>query len=380
MIVNGIIKAPITMSDIGKVIGSNSRSIGELIKDGYINMWSRMKPVHIENGWAPNRSGAWWRGTDLDCGISLVDAKTSNYKLIKDKYTEDKSNGWKYKKPWGDLGGIVVSPYRMLDFQNYKHDATPPIGGFGITELVAQDGILRAQCMLTPTTTDKTGPGSVQFDDIAGDYSSGDSGSTTLADYHLGVAVYDSANTYKGRVVGGNAFDKLATEYSVAGLAFGQTYKAVPFLAKFQMGQFQTDIANFYYTVPNANVMTFKIASAEEIEGISINLTAKYIYNAARVRISISWELTVESTKTGNSFTNNRVAMRFNRNQPLDPIQSGERQNILTDFDASPGNSFITSGLFSIGSQYADEDYYIYLSLSTAKYTRKIPPMQEVIP
>lgn len=97
-------KTGITTTVVKNVLSISTNKVSELCTSDNINMWSRMKPVHI-NSPAPDRSGMWWRGSSLDCGIALPSGITS-YKYIPSAMTADKKNGWGYQRPRG--GGSIA--------------------------------------------------------------------------------------------------------------------------------------------------------------------------------------------------------------------------------------------------------------------------------
>lgn len=372
MIEDGIVQPPISVKDPYQVLGvgatSNGYDVGYICSNnhGKINMWSRFKPVRWKSVSINVTNDQWWKAEDGQCGIDFTNARAVNYTQIPSKMTDDGNNGWEYLPPNGD-----PFPYRLLDFIKYKHDAPPPIGGFSVPSKVGVGGKFTASVMEQIITIDKDEPGSIAFEDIKAD-STGEIAS--LSDYHLGVYVTDSSGTRMGRVVSDNTNSRLTVTYSVNALVQGRTYIVYPFLAKYSMSQSSTDIANIYYTIPNAHAQEIKIVSKEEAEGLSIILHATYNYDSNNKKTGIFWTLDITS-ESGYTFTNNAITMRFTENEPLDPLYAGEVQNRLMEISVSPTKAYSTSGSFTINSAYADKDYYVYLSLMSGVFTRKIVPM-----
>ena len=58
----------ITTTLVGTTLGVSSRDVGTLCTHPNINMWSKYKPVSINNA-APERSTDWWKGEDGTCNI-----------------------------------------------------------------------------------------------------------------------------------------------------------------------------------------------------------------------------------------------------------------------------------------------------------------------
>ena len=161
-----IIIDPMNTHVVAKVIHMGSLDVGTLCSDrnggGYINKWAKYKPV-TKNGvldttgqldtsrqigstgvyYRPWESSAdWWKG-DIDsstlrytCGLEIpaspevTASNTLQHKVNLDNWLK---NSWKYS--FYPKGGIS-SPYRLIDFQCYDHNAecfvsgitTPPAG------------------------------------------------------------------------------------------------------------------------------------------------------------------------------------------------------------------------------------------------------------
>lgn len=383
---NGVITAPVSINaDVYPVLGIASHNgwydVGYACSNqhGKINMWSRYKPVRWNN--KPNITASnaqWWKGEDGRCGIKLPTG-IATYKNIPANMTEDKMNGWQYLAPTGG------SQFYSLDFfENYKHDAMPAIYNFNVPKTVSKDGELIATCAMGIAEApdpdgNKTGPGSIALDDIRGETLHGEDPSN-LGEYYLGVVILDSSGNIKGRVVGGQT-DNMMTKYKVSGLNEGDWYKAYPFLAKYQMAQNDTDIENNYITIPNTSFAEFKVGTPEEADGIQISFTAKYVYLNNTTKTAITYSLQLTSTTGGHSLYTNHIQMRFTTSSTSDALKAGEKDITLDEpisFDVS--NPYTKFGRFEINSAYADRNYYLYLTLQTAKYTRKIFPMDQILP
>lgn len=293
-IVDGIIEAPDRLAaDVQAILGESSTNLGVLCRSAKINMWSRMKPVHIANTPFPDRSGKWWRGSDRNCGLTM---KTSgNYKTVLDYFTEDLTNGWSYIPPKGG----AESPFRLADFIKYYKDAIPPLLKFYVTSEAAVGGTISATMLERGISDDKSGAGSVELDDIS-------VSSVTLDKWALGIVVTDSAGNVKGRVFGTTS---LARKFTLTKGSFteGKTYYAYPIFALYEMGQTEADIINTYIPAPNVERASFKVVSAEQAAGWSISISAKYIYNSSHTKIGVHWEVKVSNH--GSNGNINRIGI-----------------------------------------------------------------------
>lgn len=103
-----IVKAPVSIDDVQKVLNTDDNDIGRLCTNSTINMWSKHKPVDGGGLFSTNIVGS---------GIKIPHATTITdfMKLITNGRTLD----WSYDKPTGG----EYSPYRLADFNGYDHFA-----------------------------------------------------------------------------------------------------------------------------------------------------------------------------------------------------------------------------------------------------------------
>lgn len=380
---NGIITGIVSLKDPYDCMGVAKR--GGKYDVGYIcsnkhnktNTWSRFKPMHLR-GVLRHVDAQWWKGSDGRCGMKLPVIRS--YRDIPSMMTEDKMNGWEYLPPTGGS----FSPYRLKDFENYYHNAECFIHDFHVTEKPSTDGYLTASCALGFITGPdaeggNNGPGSLALEDIRGDMLPGELDPCTLADYYLGIVIVDENGNVKGRVVGGSMMH-LQTKYKMAELLLHRTYKAYPFLAKYPMEQNSTDIQNSYFTIPNTSAASFTVSSPEGATGINIYITAKYLYALGEDNKSgISYSVKITADNGTIEMKKNYINMRFSTSDLNEAFHEGEISRKLDDpITISPSSPYSKMGLFEINSKYANMEYYLYLTLSTGKFTRKVIPMMSI--
>jgi len=383
---NGVISAPVSLhADVYTVLGlAKTGDFYDTVyacanTHGKINMWSRYKPVRWNNKpGITSQNAQWWKGEDGRCGIKLPIGITT-YKNIPSNMTADKKNGWQYLPPTAGVHFCAID-----FFENYKHNATCFIHNFTVDKVVSKDEYLTATCVLGISEApdpdgNKSGPGSIALEDLRGETLSGED-ALTLGDYYLGIVVLDSNGNVKGRVVGGQGANHLATKYKAAGLALGQTYKAYPFLAKYEMGQDEADRTNSYFTIPNTTFAEFKVGSQEEADGLHITLTARYVYLNGTTKVSINYSLVITTDAETRNLRNNYIQMRFSTNSPDAAMQGGEASTRLDEpITVTYGQPYRKNGSFSIDPAYASRSYYVYLTLDTAKYTKRMEPLAESV-
>lgn len=137
---NGVISAPVSISDIQTAIGAaGGGDLGTLCSHANINMWSKFKPVKCDGTniidttgqlsgsvWNENYSHPWWvycwnaMNNPIKYGIQPRTGSALN-SLYSSYYAQGVE--WQYYRPTGGQ-----FPYRQLDFLQYNHNASHPLG------------------------------------------------------------------------------------------------------------------------------------------------------------------------------------------------------------------------------------------------------------
>lgn len=136
---NNTISTPISLYEIGTVLGTNSGRLGYNIANGAIKTWAKFKPYRSTSlttlgesarGDSPYYFGMGW--PYIQSGTPATQTNTGQY--LYSIYENDSAssarnamNGWQYLRPRGrnSVGGDEW--YRALDFAGYYHAATEPI-------------------------------------------------------------------------------------------------------------------------------------------------------------------------------------------------------------------------------------------------------------
>lgn len=127
--------------DIAAVLGRNTGDLGQLCGDvdgsgnnvGRINPWSKYKPVRypqINTDSYPN----WWKAQDGFCGLTPWSTTDINVMVSPNSAAEDPFDGnmnrWTYAPP---RGLSQNEPFRVMDFNEYRHNAEPPVFGVDVS-------------------------------------------------------------------------------------------------------------------------------------------------------------------------------------------------------------------------------------------------------
>lgn len=364
---NGKITKPVSVTDVKLTLGTSGSGVGYLCsnKHGLTNMWAKYKPV-VWAKWSIDRDTltTWWKGQAENCGI--IPCSVTNYRDIPSKMDGDK-NGWVYDPPKGGEN----SPFRLLDFDGYNHEARCPVGGF--------------------TTQGSIDPGSTAIGQVEEMISQDDE--LTLAD----INYQGIANSYFGiMIVRSGSVVKRATatqplssgmysaQVSTTGLAKGE-YLVYPFLCTTKQTDGASDVAGTYFTVPGTSAATLRIEDA-----VSILVTAKYTYTGT-TRTGITYSTSVRYNRAGTlTLTNNYVKIRLDENDFYDPIEAGELMKQVSDIkvtgddmeyvgDGDWGIITPAMGTFTIPTQYQSKLWKVWVSLQSSKYVTGIQPEEEII-
>lgn len=145
MINNGIISKPaggyISLRELARFFGC-AEDLKAICTNVHINPWSKKKPVKW-NEWNPSTAN-WWKTANGMCGFR-VNSTAQDYSQ-RDVFTELSSlaaefiagryHPWVYERPTGGSS----SPFRLLDFNGYSHNAQSPAGEVFSTMYDVQNG------------------------------------------------------------------------------------------------------------------------------------------------------------------------------------------------------------------------------------------------
>lgn len=187
-IVDGIITTQgdtgVSIEDVRTVLGASSRDLGALCGDTNVNKWAKYKPVaktllfttdqlDANKKWLS--SATWWKANDNKCGISYqTRTSIANTKTAID----NKAIIWLRVPPTGGS----LQPFRLTDFNQYRHEALPPTNIMGASSAQLKAGAI-LKIMIATSFDDGY---SVRLSDIgAFDY------------YYFTVAIYDAGGNLK---------------------------------------------------------------------------------------------------------------------------------------------------------------------------------------
>ena len=233
----------ITITMVSQAIGLATTVVRELcagkltaedISASRINKWSKYKPVRYDSV-APDRSGTWWRATDGNCGINVI-----NYGTMADMFSALRAgvSAWEYLPPLGIYG----QPCRLADFRLYSHTALPPLVPLSLNDVYyANNGILG--CTLAIRSSDEF---ALTLEDIGDNWN--------LAEMYFGVAICKQGTSlYKYMTEDSTIVSSSSGGIDVPISEELGTYDVVYFLAELPKTSFSSpDIPNTFIPIPGA--------------------------------------------------------------------------------------------------------------------------------
>lgn len=359
---NGIIRNPVTTTDVGTTLQTSSRDVGTLCSSVKINMWSRFKPVSLINQPAPNRSTEWWKAWDGTCNIILPESKNT-YSDVRSTITTNGSNGYGYRI----VAGGSREPYRLADFDKYKHDANPPITAITPPDEIMEGEKLNVACIRPTPDTDKTQPSSLLMEDIQ------TINGSTFADYYFGIMLENSEGKIVGRATTTSP-NSYSVDFNMVPTITPGNYTIYCFLSSVQLPQDSIDQAGIFYAVPACPPKAIRVVPKEQ--AVRISVVARYIAlnNDPTQKTAITYTLSVVTDIAPQNLNGNYIEMRLSTSQPGDALVAGEQREDLEDFYVS-STAWTHFGRFTINTSQRDKSFYLYVSLGGGRFTGTFSPL-----
>ena len=114
----------VSIEDVRTVLNYNSNDLGTLCgnSNNNVNKWAKHKPIVYANAIAPLTDAQF---KEKNYGLTIPNPLTGNYTKIDDVIL-NAEDAYVYTKP----SGLMASPFRLTDFNNYDHSVKAPINGF----------------------------------------------------------------------------------------------------------------------------------------------------------------------------------------------------------------------------------------------------------
>lgn len=357
-IVNGIIQAPVTITDVKTALGETSNDLAALCRSDKINMWAKYKPVELNKPFTSDEfdfdnrkwrdNATWYRGADFEgvgiCGIKI--AHSSTLQSLTELYDKGQSN-WSRVK----VGSTFACPYRLSDFIGYKHAATAPFKRPFVTSKTNENGSVFATMMIKNLDTENE----LTMQEFG-----------KLSEAYLGLALKDAA----GRLVYFMTTDKPlkngGVNVEMQGIAFAPgDYKAYLFLCSAVLTLNKPPMQATYYTIPDFKPSVVNITS--EAQHINDYFTIK-AYEDIRGHIIVDVEIRDNYVRRSNN-ENFYIILRFASSETGSPIKIGEQAFTFTDVEAG------TKYTHMFDKRASEERYkieYTFMSVTQETYIKEL--------
>lgn len=357
-IVNGIIQAPVTITDVKTALGETSNDLATLCRSDKINMWAKYKPVELNKTFTSDEfdfenrkwrdNATWYRGADFEgvgiCGIKI--AHSSTLQSLTELYDKGQSN-WSRVK----VGSTFACPYRLSDFIGYKHAATAPFKRPFVTSKTNENGSVFATMMIKNLDTENE----LTMQEFG-----------KLSEAYLGLALKDAA----GRLVYFMTTDKPlkngGVNFEMQGIAFAPgDYKAYLFLCSAVLTLNKPPMQATYYTIPDFKPSVVNITS--EAQHINDYFTIK-AYEDIRGHIIVDVEIRDNYVRRSNN-ENFYIILRFASSETGSPIKIGEQAFTFTDVEAG------TKYTHMFDKRASEERYkieYTFMSVTQETYIKEL--------
>jgi len=360
-IVNGIIQAPVTITDVKTALGETSNDLGTLCRSDKINMWAKYKPVELNKTFTSDEfdfenrkwrdNATWYRGADFEgvgiCGIKVTHG--SSLDSIIDLYDKGQSN-WSRVK----VGSTFACPYRLSDFVGYKHAATAPFKRPFVTSKTNENGSVFATMMIKSLGTENE----LTLQEFG-----------KLSEAYFGLVLKNAAGQIAYFKTSDKALKDGGTSVEMQGMIFATgSYKAYIFLSSRALAfNIPPAQATTYYTIHDFKSSAVEIVS--DAQHINDYFTIK-AREDIRGRVIVEVEIKDNYVRTSNN-ENFYIILRFATSELGSPMLVGEQAFTFTDIEAGTKYTHIFSGL-KAEQRYKIE--YTFMTVTQEIYIIELNP------
>jgi hypothetical protein len=314
-VVNGVMRAPISVWDVAQMLGVNSGDVGYLCSNrhGKINKWSKYKPVIFQA--FDNLDANWYKAKDGRCGLIVPLNSNDLPGLI--SFAKKNNYDYQYQPPQGG----IASPYRISDFNGYNHYAINPFGSFSIPFAV-YTGYGKATIEMRMI---EVADSNLKISDIF-----------NFDDWYPGIAMYYDGSYYwcTGYYTLGEYGSIVSFDAEIGELT-GGTYNVYPILSSVKKPSI-SDIVNTEFTYIPTQPKDMYIISGYPFY---ISLV---ISSASSDGMSVNYELTIASLNGDQTLSNCYIDIRYEGRTPSDPSNSTDRRIYLNDIQTTEAQQTFT--------------------------------------
>jgi hypothetical protein len=269
---------------------------------------------------------------------------------------------------WGReiLTGGSVSPYRLLDFDGYNHNAVNPVGGIGATSYTISSGRITISYDIEAVGSDNLTISDIDID------------GTSLDEFYLGIYAYGGTGSTASFYCTASQPFAQSTDMSIeiTGLtdSYAGTYNVIPFFSSVRLnGQAQAG--------------TFLSANKEPVR-ITINGTGTLFYMVAMGNWADAQFSSIEWSVTGYNNNSSAVSLSYSvylyRKTAAQDYPAGELVRQLysgsVSLPAQTSDYAVIARTDSVTGYDYDYEYYLALTTTAAQTVTTYYPIEDYYP
>ena len=283
-----VISAPVNMpTDLAAVLGISGTELADNCRSSAINMWAKCKPEGVASGLQSMPVGILTNAMRALNGYGIRTLYQNGYGSVSGLVSDLRNNSvramFEYIKPSGGSN----SPYRLADFNNYYHNAQPPIWAPynpNDTLRVNGDGTLQLYYYTNVNGSEmELGLKDLRFT----------SDSHTFADYYFGILMWDNNSYYvatQDHVMGSSWQEGLDVTLSGVPVPSGSyiyTYNMIPFFSTLPISSQSASFVGTIFPMTFAKT-EIKVGSAASLVSIS---TWVYVWADDMSTLRMKWNV-----------------------------------------------------------------------------------------
>jgi hypothetical protein len=310
---------------------------------------AKYKPVILAE-YFPDRTKAWWKGTDGFCGMNLDNARHAGsaenlWDALVGKI-DGKMNGWEYANPTGGAS----SPFRIADFGGYATKGKF-IDGYYVP---SKAGVSLSAAIRQPIGTENT-LAWADFDAAWAD------ANTTLSNFYFGaIMVRNGTTNFRARTSESPLTQSTEVVIPTNDLADGSTWTVMPFIFSGTiLSDREHDKIGVFYTLPNTQLTTITKSSTKP----SITITAQ---KSEPVTIAVNLKI-LNVTDSAMRFETNTVWL-IHPDSSIENPSTLDKSVTIPDFEVAANGTHTIEVKFEFLDILTYNNGLVYVTLNAGTY------------
>ena len=322
------------------------RNLGMIVKNADVNLWAKCKPFVKVNKTTKDEPATMQERKDADYGLSIPYAK-SPVALLNYYNGEGDLNGWSRRIP---RGSAYDEPFRILDFDGYRHDAPCPFVRVQLPIAAINQWQTSGFKIAIPTSSGGEDDSAIKMTDI-----------DAIADYYFTIQIKHKNPSGNGVFIRTISAEKPLREFDGGYIEFS-TYQlpkglwdVIPFLSpvKFTTDNDGSQVPESYryYPIPKcyAGEMTISATQYSLVYFDGFKNVASMVNPVYGFSFNFAVKNNTENTHTFNDVI---VRVRFPEKSFDDRLETTETQVDIQPFTIDSGKTLDYASHISQGSMF----------------------------